>query len=260
MARRNLSPSRITPAPSIPRRRHRLRELLLRLRERPGRKNGRRTKREARSDRQRKRRTALAMSASVMAMNTGMMDPSGASQPVMSIETIEAHDPWSTRRPASDLSVSDEFKRALIEEEGMRTTVYRDVAGYPTVGVGHLVTPTDRLKVGDRVSKARIRKMLEKDLRIAEEAVARLVGKLPLYQYEFDALVDLVFNVGEGNVAPDESPRLNAAIEQADYEAIASELDYRHAAGRIANGLVYRSDRRAKIFMEANYENPRSQT
>lgn len=142
----------------------------------------------------------------------------------------------------------------------MRTTVYRDVAGYPTVGVGHLVTPTDRLKVGDRVSKARIRKMLEKDLRIAEEAVARLVGKLPLYQYEFDALVDLVFNVGEGNVAPDESPRLNAAIEQADYEAIASELDYRHAAGRIANGLVYRSDRRAKIFMEANYENPRSQT
>lgn len=255
MAKQEASPTRITPAPSIPRGRNRLRQLLSRLRDRPGRTDGRRVKR----DKHRKRRAALVMSASVMAMNTGMIDPSGASQPVMSLETLEAHDPWTTRVPASDLSVSDTFKQALIEEEGMRTTVYRDVAGYPTVGIGHLVTARDGLKVGDRVSERRVMRFLQNDLRIAEDAVARLVGDLPLYQNEFDALVDLVFNVGEGNVSPERSPRLNEAILQADYEAIASELEYRHAAGRVANGLVYRSDRRAKIFMEANYENPRSQ-
>ena len=53
------------------------------------------------------------------------------------------------------------------------------------------------------------------------------------------------------------SPRLNAAIANADYEAIAAELDYTHAAGRVARGLEFRSERRAQIFMDATYEDPR---
>ena len=98
---------------------------------------------------------------------------------------------------------------------------------------------------------------LEQDIAIAERAVARLAGDLPLLQNEFDALVDLVFNVGEGNVSVERSPQLNEAIAAADYDAIAQELDYHHARGRIAKGLVYRSERRANIFLDASYENPR---
>ena len=85
----------------------------------------------------------------------------------------------------------------------------------------------------------------------------QLVGDLPLHQHEFDALLDLVYNVGIGNVSPSESPRLNAAIDAGDYDAIAAELDYTHAGGQFAKGLQYRSERRAKIFMEAAYEDPR---
>ena len=155
------------------------------------------------------------------------------------------------------MKASDEFKQALVEEEGVRYTVYRDVAGYPTVGVGHLVEPEDNLRVGDRVSEERVLEFLDADLIEAEQGVRQLVGDLPLYQQEFDALVDLVYNVGLGNVSPSESPRLNAAIDAGDYEGIASELDYTHAGGKVAKGLEYRSERRAKIFMDASYDDPR---
>ena len=161
------------------------------------------------------------------------------------------------RKPAALLKASDNFKQALIQEEGVRYTVYRDVAGYPTVGVGHLVEPEDNLRVGDAISEERAMAFLSADLEEAERGVRQLVGALPLYQHEFDALVDLVYNVGIGNVSPERSPRLNAAIDAGDYDEVASQLDYTHAGGAVARGLQFRSERRAAIFAEAEYEDPR---
>ena len=161
------------------------------------------------------------------------------------------------RKPAALMKASGTFKQALIEEEGVRYTVYRDVAGYPTVGVGHLILPEDDLQVGDRVDEAQVLQFLEHDLAKAEQGVRLLVGDLPLHQHEFDALLDLVYNVGLGNVSENESPRLNTAIESRDYEAIAAELDYTHAGGKFARGLQFRSERRAKIFMKGRYGDPR---
>ena len=161
------------------------------------------------------------------------------------------------RKPAALMKASGTFKQALIEEEGVRYTVYRDVAGYPTVGVGHLILPEDDLQVGDRVDEAQVLQFLEHDLAKAEQGVRLLVGDLPLHQHEFDALLDLVYNVGFGNVSESESPRLHTAIESRDYEAIAAELDYTHAGGKFARGLQFRSERRAKIFMKGRYGDPR---
>ncbi len=161
------------------------------------------------------------------------------------------------RKPAALMKASGTFKQALIEEEGVRYTVYRDVAGYPTVGVGHLILPEDGLRVGDQVDRAQVLQFLETDLAKAEQGARLLVGDLPLHQHEFDALLDLVYNVGLGNVSISESPRLNTAIRDRDYDAIAAELDYTHAGGKFARGLQFRSERRAKIFMDATYEDPR---
>ncbi|WP_233998046.1 lysozyme [Erythrobacter sp. QSSC1-22B] len=166
-------------------------------------------------------------------------------------------DPTQNRIHASRISTSAQFKTALIQEEGVRQVVYRDVAGYPTVGVGHLIEPQDNLRVGDRVTKAQVLRFLDGDIAEAEGHVRDLIGDLPLFQHEFDALVDLVYNVGRGNVSASQSPRLNAAIDAGDYERIASELDYTHAAGRVARGLEFRSERRASIFLDAAYEDPR---
>ena len=139
----------------------------------------------------------------------------------------------------------------------MRLTVYRDVAGYPTVGIGHLVRPEDGLRVGDRITREQAMAFLKADLETAEKSVVAVVGDLKLYQHEFDALVDLAYNVGEGTLSPEESPDLNRAIANADYDGIAAELKYRFAGGEVAGGLVHRSKRRTQIFLEANYADVR---
>src|SRR5205085_6308125 len=135
---------------------------------------------------------------------------------------------------------------------------YRDVAGLPTVGCGHLVTHADGLKVGDRVSSDKILDFLDNDLREAEQSVKDMAGDLPLYQHEFDALVDLVYNVGPGALTAKKSPRLVEAIAAADYAKMGAELQYRYAAGQMARGLAFRSDRRTRMFMDASYTDPRT--
>ena len=206
------------------------------------------------------KRAPLALAAVTVAAGTlGAYNPSQTGRDIAgwSYEANLKTNPNFTRMNARLLSTSERMRRALAQEEGMRLTVYRDVAGYPTVGIGHLVLPEDGLKVGDRITREKAMAFLKTDLEKAEKAVANVVGDLKLYQHEFDALVDLAYNVGEGTLSPNKSPDLNRAIALADYEGIASELDYRFAGGEIAGGLVHRSNRRAQIFLEANYADVR---
>ncbi len=204
----------------------------------------------------RRKRTAVALGISALSM-AGASQIALSADPAGAENTIHSIDP-SERRDASALSASDDLLQAMVEEEGVRYVVYRDVAGYPTVGVGHLVLPQDNLRVGDRIDKQRAMQFLEQDLKKAEQGVRDLVGDLPVNQHEFDALVDLVFNVGIGTVSADESPRLNAAIGAGDYQGIAEELDYTTAKSNVAKGLIHRSERRTQIFMAADYSDPRT--
>jgi GH24 family phage-related lysozyme (muramidase) len=48
------------------------------------------------------------------------------------------------------------WKEHAILREGKKNTVYRDTLGKPTVGIGHLVKPDDRLHVGDRISDIQV--------------------------------------------------------------------------------------------------------
>ncbi|MBD2841466.1 lysozyme [Erythrobacter sp. KMU-140] len=199
---------------------------------------------------------ATLTGTSQLALSAG---PIAAQSQIADVEDAASYDLFdpTERRAASELTASERLIEAMIEEEGVRYDVYRDVAGYPTVGVGHLLLPEDNLRVGDTISHERAMDFLESDIAKAEDIVVRLVGDLPINQHEFDALVDLAFNVGEGTLSADESPRLNRAIEAADYDRIADELNYTTAGNRVAKGLVYRSERRQRIFMASDYSDPR---
>jgi lysozyme len=201
-----------------------------------------------------KRKAALALSAGVMGLSTAATGPMFIPDPA---SIAAPADTPLVRLPARELRASEELKEALVQEEGVRDVVYRDVAGFPTVGCGHLVTPEDGLSVGDRVSYDQILDFLDDDLAEAEAAVSRIVDDLPLFQNEFDALVDLVYNVGPGVLSVKKSPRLMEAIAAHDYEAMAGELEYKYAGGQLARGLAYRSMRRTRMFMNAAYGDPR---
>ena len=163
------------------------------------------------------------------------------------------------RALAGELGFSETLRDIIREEEGQVLTVYRDVSGLPTVGAGHLVTPEDGLQVGDTISREQMDDLLEKDLKRAADATRRILRDTPVKQHEFDALVDLVYNVGPGNVSATTSPKLTAAIRSKDYAAIAEQLIYSKAQnGQQAGGLVNRSERRKRIFREGRYDDPRS--
>jgi GH24 family phage-related lysozyme (muramidase) len=231
----------------------RRRRFLGSLRERWSRRRGR--AKRLRLSRRKGAAALLSVSAVALAGASDLAIQPGQASP--DIEQAAVFDP-AIRRDAAKLSASEAMVEALVEEEGVRYRVYRDVAGFPTVGVGHLVLPQDNLRVGQRIGHVQAMELLDADLAKAEDGVRELLDGLPVNQHEFDALVDLVFNVGIGNVSPEESPRLNAAIRAGDYAGIADELDYTAAAGRVARGLIHRSERRTRIFLEADYGDPRA--
>ena len=253
--------SQLAESPLPQRRRDPVRRVLARMRERRREVQDRRQRRRAVPPAQRrslkrrmhKRKAALALSAGVMGLSTAAM---GAMSAEPARAAVQVDRPL-VRLPARELRVSEDFKEALVQEEGVRDVVYRDVAGFPTVGCGHLVTPGDGLRVGDRISYDQVLDFLEQDLAEAQEAVGRIAGDLPLFQHEYDALVDLVYNVGPGALSIEKSPRLMEAIAAHDYDAMAGELDYHYAAGQMARGLVHRSERRTRMFMNAAYDDPR---
>lgn len=60
-----------------------------------------------------------------------------------------------------------ELQKFLESREGKRYDVYLDSVGKPTVGIGHLVLPEDKLKVGDRVTDEQISNWFNNDIKKA---------------------------------------------------------------------------------------------
>lgn len=83
----------------------------------------------------------------------------------------------------------------IAQEEGEVLHVYIDVAGKPTIGVGHLLRPGESFPNGITLEQSRA--LLAQDVQIAESHVNRLV-KATINQNMFDALCSFTFNCGGG--------------------------------------------------------------
>jgi lysozyme len=123
---------------------------------------------------------------------------------------------------------------------GFILEAYKDSRGLPTVGCGHLVVAADKLKLGKKITEERAKELLKKDLAEAESAVNRNV-KVPLCQYEYDALVSLTFNTGAHGAS-----KLFAAINAGKYESIPATIEkYRTGGGnegrRAAEATLFKS-------------------
>ena len=87
---------------------------------------------------------------------------------------------------------------ALIQRfEGFQSSVYKDAAGLPTIGYGHLILPSEREYFCGGINSGEALTLLQQDIQTAEHAVNRLIT-VPLSQNQFDALVSFTFNLGTG--------------------------------------------------------------
>jgi len=108
---------------------------------------------------------------------------------------------------------------ALLKQfEGFRDAVYLDVAGLRTIGYGHRLLVTESFPAGVTEDKAAA--ILTDDVSSAERAVLRLVHAT-LTQGQFDALVDFVFNLGQGKLS---GSTLLKDLNAKQYDAAALQL------------------------------------
>lgn len=104
------------------------------------------------------------------------------------------------------MRLSPEGLAFLSHEEGLKTSLYTDAAGYPTIGVGHLLTDAEKasgaitingspVRYADGLTLQQVQDLLAQDCQNREIALSALVI-CPLTANQFDALFSLYFNIG----------------------------------------------------------------
>lgn len=151
---------------------------------------------------------------------------------------------------------------ALIKEfETCSLTPYDDGYGFLTIGWGHLIRQSDPFP--DPISQYTADCLLVKDCAEAEGIVNQEVT-VPLTQYQFDALVSFVFNVGPGRMDMHDLPgkdgfvRLRSGepstmlrkLNNGDYMGAAAEFTrWTKSGGVESRGLLRRRQRERGLFL-----------
>jgi lysozyme len=148
-------------------------------------------------------------------------------------------------------TMSAQARKNLVEaSEGLRLCAYRDCVGVLTIGYGHTSRAgAPAVGVGMKISQAQADEILARDLAKFEQGVVALISraKNPVAQCEFDALVDLAFNVGLGAV---KSSSLLRAYLAGDRTGAAQKfMDWNRAGGREVAGLTARRRRDRAWFL-----------
>ena len=117
--------------------------------------------------------------------------------------------------------------------EGLREKAYLDPVGIPTICYGS----TSGVRIGDVKTHGDCKKLLDKEVAVATNAVDRLV-LVPLKENEWAAYTSFVYNVGEGNFAKSTLLKL---LNAGDHEGACKQLTkWVYAKGVKLNGLVRR--------------------
>ena len=111
----------------------------------------------------------------------------------------------------------------------------------------HTGADVDALPIGSKITKKQSQKWLEEDLKEVEATVNRLV-KVSLSVEQFDALVSLVFNIGEGNFS---KSTLLKKLNARDYQGAAAEFSrWVYAKKKKFPGLVRRRMEEQAMFLK----------
>lgn len=162
------------------------------------------------------------------------------------------------------MKMSREGLAELVRSEGSRAQVYDDkngrtiasfseAQGYPTIGVGHLITPSqysrfERYLAGrEAMSQSQIQDLLSEDLPKYEKPVSDAI-QVTVTPQMFDALVSLAFNAGPNSYAVKNAIK---EINQKNWEGAAQAIadGPKTSKGVLVQGLVKRRANEAQWFL-----------
>ena len=145
--------------------------------------------------------------------------------------------------------------RVLDKTTGLHK-MYKDVAGLPTIGYGHLLTRSEltsgKITINgstkywrDGLTEQEADDLLDQDLDHFEDAVNKYV-KVKLTQYQFEALVSFAFNVGVGAFT---DSTLLKRVNSNDWHDVPNQFRrWVYAGGKKVKGLVNRRESEISLW------------
>ena len=155
------------------------------------------------------------------------------------------------------MQTSEHGLQLLKQWEGFKQQMYKDAAGLPTIGVGHLLKKDELasgtitihgvpVKYANGLSEEQVTALLGQDIAPAENAVNSNV-KAELKQNQFDALVAFTFNIGTNAFA---ASTLLKMLNQGNYGAVPDQLRrWVRAGGNVIQGLFTRRENEIKLWL-----------
>ena len=130
------------------------------------------------------------------------------------------------------------------KEEGCVLHIYKDQAGYPTIGVGHLLRKGEDFSNG--ITEEEAENILKKDLLYTAAAIMRLIT-VPLSDNQYSALLSYCFNCGTGAL---QASTLRSKLNREEYTGAASEFPkWCFAKGIRLKALYNRRIREMNLFL-----------
>jgi lysozyme len=128
----------------------------------------------------------------------------------------------------------------LLSHEGYSDKTIIPIKGdVPTIGFG----TTDGVKMGDSTTPVKALTRALSDVQKFEGALKTCV-KVPLHQYEYDAYINLTYNIGSRAFC---SSTLVKKLNTQDYDGACKEiLRWDKAGGRVVRGLTNRRQKEYK--------------
>lgn len=140
--------------------------------------------------------------------------------------------------------------------EGLELNEYIDSGGAPTIGVGHLMSRSERMS-GKIIIKGKAVvyrnglttdqcwDLLDQDLDSAENTVNNAV-KIGLNQNQFDALVSFVFNIGETAFR---TSTLLKVLNAGNFDQVPTQLRrWIRDNGKVVKGLINRREKEITLW------------
>jgi len=162
------------------------------------------------------------------------------------------------------MNISKKGREELIKSEGVRKQIYDDwtgkivssyseITGYPTIGVGHLITDTERdkwknyFKNGNELTSLQIDLLLKEDIKKFTKPLNDEL-KVPVTQQMYDALVSYSFNVGNNSSW---RKKIIDKINEKDYQGAAEIMGMypTTSKGNVLQGLVRRRAKESEMFL-----------
>ena len=138
---------------------------------------------------------------------------------------------------------------AILDEEALVLSAYKDSKGVLTIGVGHTAAAGGLIpKPGMRLTIEQAISLFASDLAKFERHVEKSIGRV-LAVHQNDALVSFDFNTGAID-----GGSVDEKIEAGDFDAAMDALQqYKKSGGVVLPGLVRRRARERAMFERAEY-------